>query len=69
MKLYKITKVDPIEGTTFHWCGTQQDAKQQNKAFLDDFDTIVSSWEAVDVPTDKPNLLGWLNTNVNQGHE
>ena len=45
MKLYTDSKG--------RWAGTQSDAKHFGKSYVD--------YETVDVPTDKPNLLAFLN--------
>jgi len=43
------------------WCGTQAEAKLAAKA-------DGTRWGLVDVPTDKPGLLAWLNGNPLPGH-
>lgn len=43
-----------------HWAGTQADARA---AALDD-GAGARDWAEVDVPTDKPGLLAWLNANA-----
>jgi hypothetical protein len=60
MKLYKITATDPDEGVMLTWAGTQADAKRIRK------EQGGVSIDEVDVPTDKPGLLAWLNAHFDR---
>jgi hypothetical protein len=67
MKLYKTTYVDghvaPPEKKAC-WQGTQNDAAARRKELKTEGMSNVETKD-VDVPTDKPGLLAWLNENVN----
>lgn len=56
MKLYKVNM--PLYAPALAWEGTQDDAKACARA------NPGSTWEAVEVPTDKAGLLAWLNNNA-----
>lgn len=55
MRLYSIIMPG---GDIVDWAGTQADAKAAAALHPG------SSWEEVDVPTDKPGLIAWLKANV-----
>lgn len=61
MKLYHITVYDgETDERQGHWYGTQADWRKALKQFKsDNFDIVLS--EPVDVPTDKPGLMKFLN--------
>lgn len=70
MKLYKVeygltARVGNarVEQVKIEWAGTQADAKAAKIRLLagDGYDVEVSQ---VEVPTDKPGLLAWLNEHV-----
>ena len=67
MKLYKIEYarrgVNGTEtGTGTAWCGTQAEAKAREKELEHEHGRWrVGNIEQVEVPTDKPGLLAWLN--------
>lgn len=65
MKLYKITWENGSDERAVRWEGTQADAAAVKKRFADQ-DPIL---EGVEVPTDKPSLLAWLNANSRGGKE
>jgi hypothetical protein len=52
MKLYVVKDKD---GKSVKWSGTQADAAHDKKALG------AKSWEPVEVPTSKPELLAFLN--------
>ena len=67
MRLYKITAPtynDNEEHNAVAWAGTQADAKATAKAMQPG--VYKPSIEEVDFPTDKPNLLAWLNAHFNR---
>lgn len=68
MKLYRTYAVtaalnDDERTKVSKWDGTQADASARRKALKGMACTDVETKE-VDVPTDKPGLLAWLNANV-----
>lgn len=65
MQFYKTTGWAEIEGEnipTVLWSGTQADARADKKKLEGDGLKRVET-EPVDVPTDKPSLLQFLNDN------
>lgn len=62
MKLYR-TEYEGDPDVVFSWQGTQADAKAARKE-LEAKSCVGVKTEDVDVPTDKPGLLAWLNENV-----
>lgn len=64
MKLYRTRGYDAPNGIeSIHWDGTQADAAKCRKK-LKELDIANIETTDVDVPTDKPSLLAWLNANV-----
>lgn len=63
MKLYKTKGLNDQEGWSQKWDGTQADARATRKDFKERGLSKIETKE-VDVPTDKPGLLAWLNANV-----
>ena len=61
MRLYQTTG-DNSDGTTVSWNGSAADASKQRSAFKKDGYKGVST-EEYDVPTNKTDLLVFLNTN------
>lgn len=65
MKLYKIEyERRGVNGTETGtaWCGTQAEAKAREKELEREHGRWrVGDVEQVEVPTDKPGLLAWLN--------
>jgi len=64
MKLYQTTADDSSQdsGMQVSWNGSGADASKQRSAFKKAGLKGVST-EEVDVPTNKTDLLAWLNTN------
>jgi hypothetical protein len=63
MRFYK-TEGDSREGFTLvKWSGSQAAAASDRRALKEDGRIIVET-TAIEVPTDKPGLLAWLNENV-----
>jgi hypothetical protein len=64
MKLYFTKYIDDAapNGSMFQqkWYGTQADQKKDAKALKSDGMRNIEP-SAIDVPTDKPGLLSWLN--------
>jgi len=67
VKLYKITY--DMEGHGFTvYAGTQTDAKRIQKEVEAKVGRHnVDDWVCVEVPTDKPHLLEWLNLYATKG--
>lgn len=66
MKLYKI-EYETQNGATARraWCGTQAEAKAREKELEREHGRWrVGDVEQVEVPTDKPGLIAWLNLNA-----
>lgn len=63
MKLYKTSSVSEDTKTSFFWDGTLAAAATTRKSIKAAGHSEIVS-EDVDVPTDKPGLLAWLNANV-----
>ena len=65
MKLYRISAYEGAAGyaVVVQWVGTQADMKRVIKELLDDqgFATQNVEAAAVEVPTDKPGLIAFLN--------
>lgn len=62
MKLYRIDYNDENETPCFAWCGTQAAAKARVKELENKYERWrVGNAVQVEVPTDKPSLLAWLN--------
>lgn len=65
MKLYRIDYETAAGATLSVWCGTQAEARAREKELEREHGRWrVGDVEAVDVPTDKPGLLAWLNANA-----
>lgn len=64
MNLYKIEYT--YRNRNFvAWAGTQASAKQKQKELEDEYGKYqVEDFIPVEVPTDKPGLLHWLNVNA-----
>lgn len=60
MRLYKVTFENGTDERSVRWAGTQADANAVKKSVGP---TAEPEVEEVDVPTDKPGLLAWLNAN------
>lgn len=66
MKLYRTKSfADPgvDSAIEYSWQGTQADAAAERKRLKAEFHSGIETAE-IDVPTDKPSLLAWLNVNV-----
>jgi sensor domain CHASE-containing protein len=66
MKLYKTLAV--VNGTThIRWTGTQSDSKKARMELADQHELKKSDVEIeeVEIPTNKPGLLEFLNANLN----
>lgn len=63
MQLYRTTYEDEGNGPRHTWQGTQADARAERKRLADEGKTDIVTKD-VDVPTNKPGLLAWLNSNV-----
>lgn len=65
MLFYKTSGATAEDGAIqyFEWDGTQADAKERRKS-LQERGYFNVATENVEVPTDKPSLLAWLNANV-----
>lgn len=66
MNLYKTWVHTPDEGCVQVWTGTQADAKLKAKELKAEYPDEGVYTEPVDVPTDKPGLLAWLNAYFNR---
>ena len=70
MKLYRIDYAEYLgdghESPRVAWCGTQKEVALFKKGIKEDDDLNLEHISDVDIPTDKPGLLTWLNTNVGQ---
>lgn len=67
MKLYRIgyTNTTTKEECVW-WLGTQADAKAKHKELCEEHERFnVDTPLPVEIPTDKPGLLSWLNKNCN----
>jgi hypothetical protein len=65
MKLYQISYDTGGGATCCAWCGTQAEARAREKELEREHGRWrVDSPIAVEVPTDKPGLLAWLNANA-----
>jgi hypothetical protein len=62
MKLYRTKYIAGEGETRYTWQGTQNDAAAKRKALKQE-DRGGITTEDIDVPTDKPDLLAWLNEN------
>lgn len=62
MKLYRVVWIDDDlpERHQHKWLGTQADCKNLEKSLKAQFMLSIKTLE-VEVPTDKPSLLTWLN--------
>jgi hypothetical protein len=71
VKLYRIAFTDRKSGEgKVRWAGTQAAAKAAFKELVAEHDRFnVDQPAPVDVPTDKPGLLAWLNDNANVDQE
>jgi hypothetical protein len=64
MRLYRTKAFNETDATTrYVWTGTQADAKAATKLEQENDPTATVKWEEIEVPTDKPGLLAWLNAN------
>lgn len=63
MKLYRVIWIDDDlpERHQHKWLGTQADCKALEKTLKSEFMLSIKTLE-VDVPTDKPNLINFLNS-------
>jgi hypothetical protein len=66
MQLYRVTSRHAMDGTCYEWCGTKADAAAAAKKAKDDFEVESVMWEPVEVPTDKPGLMRWLNVHLSR---
>jgi hypothetical protein len=62
MKLYQTTAQTGADSFKVSWNGSGADASKQRSAFKKEGLKSVST-EEIDVPTNKTDLLAWLNTN------
>ncbi len=64
MKIYQVTLHDPHEGTCYAWAGSKRAGEKMLAAMKRDMECDGSGEvEQIDMPTDKQNLIGWLNRN------
>lgn len=67
MKLYRIeygvTDEANRDLVCVQWAGTQAEAKKIERELMDG-DAYDIDCETIDVPTDKPGLLEWLNQHM-----
>lgn len=63
MKLYRVIWIDDDlpERHQHQWMGTQADCRALEKSLRSEMMLSIKTI-GVDVPTDKPGLLKWLNT-------
>lgn len=63
MLLYKTSGTDPVDDIVkVKWSGTQADARRdRNDMAASHFSNVWT--DAINIPTDKPGLLDWLNAN------
>lgn len=65
LKLYRTQAVEKDGTTHYTWQGTQADASKARAAQKEAYGNgITVDTDDIDVPTDKPGLLAWLNANV-----
>ena len=67
MNVYRLSRHDPTEGVLYEWYPTERDAKRQRMVWL--HEGIISARKEADVdlviiPTSKPELIKWLNFNL-----
>lgn len=70
MKLYRISAYEGAAGeaAVVQWVGTQADMKRVRKELIEDQGFAAQNVETddVDVPTDKPGLIAFLNSAYNE---
>lgn len=63
MKLYRTKTYLGNGRPVYSWQGTQADAASERKRIREN-PAATAETKDIDVPTDKPSLLAWLNANV-----
>lgn len=63
MKLWRAYTIDPHDGTIYRWAGDAKAACEARRELERDGYTNPTGIEAVDIPTSKAGLIGWLNDN------
>lgn len=67
MKLYRIPFENRNGDACQLWCGSQAEAKAETKRLETEYERWrVGDPETVEVPTDKPGLIAWLNENCHE---
>lgn len=67
MKLYQTNAYHKDEGRMLLWSGSQADAAKDRKTLKEDAQVISKpKTEVIDVPTNKKDLLLWLNQRLNR---
>jgi len=63
MQLYRVEYLED-EQLMVEWFGTQKDVATFRRLLKAHPDRTLWGYDLVDVPTRKPELLAWLNTNA-----